>query len=760
MLAFAVLGCAGIAAALLILWHSRRLANLEAQVSRLHDEIQSLRSLVERLQGEIAPSRLPPAETRGAPIQAGIRSESEAPSHSPSGPPMAGDTPVLPQSATPAPWPRGSMELEALVGGNWLLMIGIFAIVLGCLYFLKLVFDNRWIGDTGRVLIGSFSGLAFLYAGERFQRNEYKLYGQAIAGGGISILYLSLYASYNFYSLLPQSSAFFLMALVTAVASLLSARYSSKTLAVLGALGGILTPYWLSTDTNNQIGLLGYLLILDSGMGLLALWRSWPFLNVLSFIGTVGLFWRWADRFYTRNALWTTEIFLILFVVLYVCLCEGLRRRLEKAKSPRLLEGIAVLLYFISTQAVLGHNPEYYWWFLLIFDVLVLSASLRVRTNRIVPGVFLLNALGIAFWIAVEFRDPDRLLVFALLTGVFLAFLLQSILGRLSSVFPGDLFEILVVLGTGLGYYGVSYRVLRGSEYHAWMGSFALILALVYLYAARILSRDRERNPVALAFIGVAVTLITLWIPIELKQNWVTLSWAAESVVLTWIGFRIASVPIRQAAFAVLGLCFFRLFGWDAFQPLAQYTPVFNRRVFSFVTVIAAVYLMAMFYRRNFLKTEPWERPVRTGLILLANAVSVFLITQESWEYHEERLRQLVLFSSQDEVSASDFGSRAAQVRNSRQLILSLLWSVYSIAAVAAGIVYRYRPIRLFGIALFFVAIVKVFAIDVWTLRTLYRVLSFISLGCLLLAVSFLYQRFKKANFESAGPAAGENALT
>src|SRR4030095_8902743 len=158
-------------------------------------------------------------------------------------------------------------------------------------------------------------------------------------------------------------------------ASLFSARYSSKTLAVLGVLGGILTPYSLSTDTDNQIGLLGYVLILDSGMGLLALWRSWPFLNVLSFMGTVGLFWNWADRFYTRNALWTTEIFLVLFVVLYVFLCEGLRRRLEKAKSPGLLEGTAVVLFFISTQAVLGHNPEYYWWFLLIFDALVLSAS-------------------------------------------------------------------------------------------------------------------------------------------------------------------------------------------------------------------------------------------------------------------------------------------------------------------------------------------------------------------------------------------------
>src|SRR5262245_17801755 len=180
MLAFAVLGCAGIAVALLILWYSRRLVKLEAQVSWLRDEVQSLRALVERLDQEIetTPSRPAPADTREASIPAGERIESDAPSHLPSMPPMPGPTPGLSQYEPPQPRSRGSTELEALVGGNWLLMIGIFAIILGCLYFLKMAFDNRWIGDTGRVLIGSFSGLAFLYGGERFRKKGYKLYAR------------------------------------------------------------------------------------------------------------------------------------------------------------------------------------------------------------------------------------------------------------------------------------------------------------------------------------------------------------------------------------------------------------------------------------------------------------------------------------------------------------------------------------------------------------------------------------------------------
>ena len=88
------------------------------------------------------------------------------------------------------------------------------------------------------------------------------------------------------------------------------------------------------------------------------------------------------------------------------------------------------------------------------------------------------------------------------------------------------------------------------------------------------------------------------------------------------------------------------------------------------------------------------------------------------------------------------------EATNSRQLAWSLLWGIYSIAAVITGILRRYRPIRLFGIALFFLAILKVFLIDIWTLQRLHRILSVICLGVLLLAVAFLYERFKTLIFE------------
>ena len=643
-------------------------------------------------------------------------------------------------------------RLEALIGGNWLLKIGILAIVLGALYFLKYAFDNQWIGNIGRVLIGMFSGLGLLYGGETFRRKGYKLYGQTLAGGGVSILYLSIYAAFNFYALIPQVPALFFMALVTAVSCLQAARYFSKTLAVLGLLGGMLTPYWLGIGESNQVSLLTYILILDLGIGLLARYRSWFFLNSLSFGGTFILFSSWAAHSYTLEALWTTQIFLILFAALYVCFAEGMRVELEKAKSSKasfagLFTAIVAILLFISSQAVLAHDARYYWGFLLIFDGLALASSLRMKPNWIAPGVFVLNLLGISVWILDSYNASGSVLVWGFLSGVFALFLSQGFLRQKFVSAPADSWDVGVGLGTGLGYFALSYHLL-GGDYPGWMGLFALALALVYLLAAGAVYRiSIKTQPLALSFVGVSLTLITLAIPIELEQNWVTLGWAIESVVLTWIGFASRSVRMRLAGLIILSLTLLRLFLWDAVQPAAQYTRIFNQRTFTFAAVITAIYLVALFYRRNLSRVEHWEPAVRDGLILLASVVSVFLVSQEAWVYHDDKLRDLSLALGREVIRDEQYALLSDQVRNSQQLILSLLWGIYSIASVAAGILRSYRPIRLFGIALFFLTIVKVFSFDIWTLQQLHRIISVIGLGCLLLAVAFLYQRFRKLIF-------------
>ena len=84
------------------------------------------------------------------------------------------------------------VDWESLVGGNWLARIGVLAIVIGTGFFLKLAFDNNWVGEQVRVILGVLGGMAFLGASQ-YCLSRYPVYAQALAGGGIGILYLSIF---------------------------------------------------------------------------------------------------------------------------------------------------------------------------------------------------------------------------------------------------------------------------------------------------------------------------------------------------------------------------------------------------------------------------------------------------------------------------------------------------------------------------------------------------------------------------------------
>lgn len=107
-------------------------------------------------------------------------------------------------------------ELESKIGGHWLNRIGIVAVLIGVLYFLKYAFDNEWIGSAGRVLIGLAGGLGVVFWSEYVRRSGYAIFSYSLKAVGIGVLYLSLWASSQLYHLIPTGLAFVAMASVTA----------------------------------------------------------------------------------------------------------------------------------------------------------------------------------------------------------------------------------------------------------------------------------------------------------------------------------------------------------------------------------------------------------------------------------------------------------------------------------------------------------------------------------------------------------------
>ncbi|MGB2987083.1 MAG: DUF2339 domain-containing protein, partial [Phycisphaerae bacterium] len=206
---------------------------------------------------------------------------------------------------------------EVRLGQKWLLIAGLVITVLAVGYFLKYSFDRNWVGPAGRVSLAYLAGVAMLSIGEFCRRKKFELFGLYLLGGGIAVLYFASYAAFQIYHLIGQLPAFGLMALVTALAGLLSLFYDTKWLAVLGIIGGLLTPVVLSTGTDNQIALMAYMAILNGGILSIAAFKQWHLLNYLGLTFTWMLFSAWYVRHYADPKFWTTTVFLNLFFLTY-----------------------------------------------------------------------------------------------------------------------------------------------------------------------------------------------------------------------------------------------------------------------------------------------------------------------------------------------------------------------------------------------------------------------------------------------------------
>jgi len=108
-----------------------------------------------------------------------------------------------PPSPPSRAWPerKREREWEWILGGNWLARIGVLALIIGIAFLLKLAADNDWIAPIGWVVLGIVTGLVMLGIGYYWKR-KYPTLAQAITGGGIAILYLSVFAAFALFDLI------------------------------------------------------------------------------------------------------------------------------------------------------------------------------------------------------------------------------------------------------------------------------------------------------------------------------------------------------------------------------------------------------------------------------------------------------------------------------------------------------------------------------------------------------------------------------
>src|SRR3989475_11414032 len=182
------------------------------------DEIEALKAQVRALTSRIYKLE----QVSGLVSEAQPQNPAAVPPATPCLPPPSVPAPSLsppsrpPILSTPAASKAGDANLEKKIGQYWLNRIGIVAMLVGVSYFIKLAFDNNWIGPGGRIAIGLLAGIGLLIWSERFRSRGDKAFSYSLKAVGIGTPYLSLWGAFQVYHLIPSAAAFVAMGIVEA----------------------------------------------------------------------------------------------------------------------------------------------------------------------------------------------------------------------------------------------------------------------------------------------------------------------------------------------------------------------------------------------------------------------------------------------------------------------------------------------------------------------------------------------------------------
>jgi uncharacterized membrane protein len=203
-----------------------------------------------------------------------------------------------------------------LFGGNTLVRSGIIVLFIGISFLIKYVAENSNVPIEFRMAGIALFGVGLLVFGWRL-RSKRQQYAWALQGGGIGVLYLTVFAAMKLYQLIPPSAAFALLIVIAFLSAAIAVLQSAMPLAILGFTGGFLAPIFTSSGSGSHVGLFSYYLVLNLAIVFIAYHKSWRPLNVLGFVFTFIIGTLWGAKNYQPAFFASTEPFLIIHFLLF-----------------------------------------------------------------------------------------------------------------------------------------------------------------------------------------------------------------------------------------------------------------------------------------------------------------------------------------------------------------------------------------------------------------------------------------------------------
>ena len=170
-------------------------------------------------------------------------------------------------------------------GGNTLVRFGVIVLFFGVAFLLKYASEHIEISIEARLIGVALGALVMLGIGWRLRESR-PGYGLIMQGGGIGVLYITVFAAFRLYQLLPAGLVFVLLAAMAVFSAMLAVLQDSRSLAAMGVSGGFLAPILASTGGGSHVALFSFYALLNLGILLIAWFKAWRSLNLLGFAFT------------------------------------------------------------------------------------------------------------------------------------------------------------------------------------------------------------------------------------------------------------------------------------------------------------------------------------------------------------------------------------------------------------------------------------------------------------------------------------------
>lgn len=681
-------------------------------------------------------------------------------------------------------------ELEQFIGTNLINKIGMIVVIIGVGIGAKYAIDNNLISPLVRILLGYLVGGILTFFAIRLKKNYFN-FSAVLVSGAMAIHYFITYAAYTYYSLYSNTITFAIMVLFTVITVALAMYYNRQVIAHFGMVGAYLVPFLVGDPDSSVVVLFVYMVIINSGILFISTKKQWKPLNYLAFVATWVIFFSWfASKNYNNELTISLTFASLFFAIFYLVFLSYKLILKEKLK----LDDIFYLLLNAGIFYVVG--------------MIALSIS---EIDETFGGPFsLINAIVHGFTAYLIYRSSEKDNLFYWTLGMVVAFITIAVgvqfdnyitamlwsveaailfwLGRKNkiAVFEYLSFALICIsfILTVTNWVSVSYnfRANTITELYTpilslqFVASIIVILSFSFIYFINrklILTIERTKNwldifnilfPVffiIVIFFSFYTEINIFWNNIqvnasyELNNNGV---WEKAFQKLNQDIFTFKAIWLINYAIIFISILAFVNFRWIK-------NNILNAFVFVMSGLLIFIFLLSTLdalgiLRESYLNTNlPHNYDVNKFHLIIRYVAYMFfaLLFYSNHRFtvslfpnkNLSKVFEIVLSVSLIWICSSELINWLS-LSGSTEVYkhgLSILWGVLSFILIGYGIWKKKKHLRITAIILFGGTIIKLFVYDLSNLDTIQKTIVFLSVGAILLIVSFMYNKYRDVIF-------------